>query len=126
MAAGHPRRPLTPQLGSSKTARGERLSALAKGERDPCHESTGNVDSESALYPLQDVGCDATPGGVWTAGGQRRGLALVRRLQARVGWAEFRMDCTKGEPPPPPPVCVAGLLCFPHLLVCPDLLRMGV
>jgi len=42
------------------------------------------LDSESALYLLQDVSRDTTPGGVWTTG-SAGGLALVRRLQARVG-----------------------------------------
>jgi short subunit dehydrogenase-like uncharacterized protein len=36
------------------------------------------------LCLVQDVGRDATPGGVWTPG-SAMGLALVRRLQARAG-----------------------------------------
>jgi len=38
---------------SSKTARGEMLSALVKGESDPCQGSTGKLDCESALHLLQ-------------------------------------------------------------------------
>jgi len=48
----------------------------------------------------------------------------------RTGTAGFALgsplDSTKGEPPPPSRVTVAGLLCFPHLLSCLDLLRICV
>jgi short subunit dehydrogenase-like uncharacterized protein len=67
----------------SKTARSERLYALVKGDSEPCYGSTGKMDSESPLYLLQDVGRDVAPGGMRTAG-SAGGLALVRRLQARV------------------------------------------
>jgi hypothetical protein len=70
------------EVGPSKTARGERLSALVNGVATS-YGSIGKMDSESALYLLQDVGRDAKPSGVWTAG-SAGGLALVRRLQARV------------------------------------------
>jgi hypothetical protein len=60
------------------------LCALVKGDSDPCYGSTGKIESESALDLLQDVRRDAAPGGMWTAG-CAGGLALVRRLQARVG-----------------------------------------
>ena len=71
------------EVGPSKTARGERLCALVKGDSEPCYGSTGKMDSESPKYLLQDVGRDVGPGGVRTAG-SAGGLALVRRLQARV------------------------------------------
>ena len=71
------------EVGPSKTARGERLCALVKGDSEPCYGSTGKMDSESPKCLLQDVGRDVGPGGVRTAG-SAGGLALVRRLQARV------------------------------------------
>lgn len=71
-------------LITGQTARGERLSVLVKGDRDPGYGSTSKMISESALCLLQDLDRRATPGGVWTAG-SAMGLALVRRLQARAG-----------------------------------------
>jgi short subunit dehydrogenase-like uncharacterized protein len=107
-------------VGPSKTARGERLSALVKGDRDPCCGSAGKMDSESALYLLQDVGRDATPGGVWTAGSVG-GLALVRRLQARVAlsseWTARRENRRRRHLPASPacsvfPICLIVWICL--------------
>ena len=69
---------------TGRAASGELLRAIVKGDRDPGYGSTCKLISEAALCLLQDVGRDATPGGVWTPG-SAMGLALVRRLQARAG-----------------------------------------
>lgn len=69
---------------SGKSATGEMLRAVVKGDRDPGYGSTCKLISETALCLAQDVGRDATPGGVWTPG-SALGLALVRRLHARAG-----------------------------------------
>ena len=69
---------------TGRSAAGEPLRAVVKGDRDPGYGSTSKMISEAALCLLQDVGRDATPGGVWTPG-SAMGLALVRRLQARAG-----------------------------------------
>ena len=69
---------------TGKSARGETLRAIVKGDRDPGYGSTCKLISEAALCLVQDVGREATPGGVWTPG-SAMGLALVRRLQARAG-----------------------------------------
>jgi len=69
---------------TGKSASGQTLRAIVKGDRDPGYGSTSKMISEAALCLLQDVGRDAAPGGVWTPG-SAMGLALVRRLQARAG-----------------------------------------
>ncbi|MBI3345613.1 MAG: saccharopine dehydrogenase NADP-binding domain-containing protein [Burkholderiales bacterium] len=69
---------------TGRSARGETLRAVVKGDRDPGYGSTCKLISEAALCLVQDVGREATPGGVWTPG-SAMGLALVRRLQARGG-----------------------------------------
>ena len=69
---------------TGRSARGEMLRAVVKGDRDPGYGSTCKLISEAALCLLQDVGREATPGGVWTPG-SALGLALARRLQARAG-----------------------------------------
>ncbi|MFG6488842.1 saccharopine dehydrogenase family protein [Roseateles sp. BYS78W] len=69
---------------TGKSAAGETLRAVVKGDRDPGYGSTCKLISEAALCLLQDVGRDATPGGVWTPG-SAMGLALVRRLHERAG-----------------------------------------
>lgn len=69
---------------TGKAASGELLRAIVKGDRDPGYGSTCKLISEAALCLLQDVGREATPGGVWTPG-SAMGLALVRRLQERAG-----------------------------------------
>jgi short subunit dehydrogenase-like uncharacterized protein len=69
---------------TGKSAQGEMLRAIVKGDRDPGYGSTCKLISEAALCLVQDIGREATPGGVWTPG-SAMGLALVRRLQARAG-----------------------------------------
>lgn len=69
---------------TGKSASGQTLRVIVKGDRDPGYGSTSKMISEAALCLLQDVGRDATPGGVWTPG-SAMGLALVRRLQQRAG-----------------------------------------
>ncbi|MFG6432468.1 saccharopine dehydrogenase family protein [Roseateles sp. LYH14W] len=69
---------------TGRSACGQTLRAIVKGDRDPGYGSTCKLISETALCLLQDAGRDATPGGVWTPG-SAMGLALVRRLQARAG-----------------------------------------
>ena len=69
---------------TGRSARGDTLRAVVRGDRDPGYGSTCKLISEAALCLVQDVGRDATPGGVWTPG-SAMGLALVRRLQARAG-----------------------------------------
>ncbi len=69
---------------TGQTASGMRLSARVRGDRDPGYGSTSRMVSEAALCLLEDMGRDATPGGVWTAGAAM-GLALVRRLEAHAG-----------------------------------------
>ena len=69
---------------TGKSATGETLRAVVKGDRDPGYGSTCKLISETALCLARDVGRDATPGGVWTPG-SAMGLALVRRLHARAG-----------------------------------------
>ncbi len=69
---------------TGKSARGETLRAVVKGDRDPGYGSTCKLISEAALCLMQEVGRDATPGGIWTPG-SAMGLALVRRLQERAG-----------------------------------------
>jgi len=69
---------------TGRSARGETLRAIVKGDCDPGYGSTCKLISEAALCLVQDVGRDATPGGVWTPG-SAMGLALARRLQERAG-----------------------------------------
>lgn len=69
---------------TGKSANGELLRAVVKGDRDPGYGSTCKLISEAALCLVQDVGRDAAPGGVWTPG-SAMGLALVRRLHERAG-----------------------------------------
>ena len=69
---------------TGKSADGQALRAIVKGDRDPGYGSTCKLISEAALCLVQDVDRDATPGGVWTPG-SAMGLALVRRLQVCAG-----------------------------------------
>ena len=66
---------------TGKSAGGEGLRAVVKGDRDPGYGSTCKLISEAALCLLRDVDRASTPGGVWTPG-SAMGLALVRRLEA--------------------------------------------
>lgn len=78
---------------TGQTKDGRRLSVRVAGDRDPGYGATSRMVVQSALCLLQDLGREATPGGVWTAGAAM-GLALVRRLQASAG-----MDFELLEPP---------------------------
>ena len=69
---------------TGKSAGGETVRAIVKGDRDPGYGSTCKLISEAALCLVRDVAREATPGGVWTPG-SAMGLALVRRLQERAG-----------------------------------------
>ncbi len=69
---------------TGRSADGQALRAIVKGDRDPGYGSTCKLISEAALCLLRDVDRTATPGGVWTPG-SAMGLALVRRLHARAG-----------------------------------------
>lgn len=69
---------------TGRSAHGEMLRAIVKGDRDPGYGSTCKLISEAALCLVQELGHEATPGGVWTPGAAM-GLALVRRLQERAG-----------------------------------------
>lgn len=69
---------------TGRSARGEMLRAVVRGDRDPGYGSTCKLISEAALCLVRDVDRDRTPGGVWTPG-SAMGLALVRRLQERAG-----------------------------------------
>lgn len=59
------------------------LSALVKGESDLAKAPPASWTAK-ARCTCSRVGRDATPGGVWTTG-SAGGLALLRRLQVRVG-----------------------------------------
>jgi short subunit dehydrogenase-like uncharacterized protein len=67
-----------------ETARGERLAATVKGERDPGYGSTCRIVAEAALCLAREVDRARTPGGVWTPGAAL-GLALLPRLAERAG-----------------------------------------
>lgn len=69
---------------TGKSAAGETLRAIVKGDRDSGYGSTCKLISETALCLARDVDRGATPGGVWTPG-SAMGLALVRRLHERAG-----------------------------------------
>jgi len=66
------------------TARGQRLRATVKGDRDPGYGSTCKLVAESALCLGTEIDRSMTRGGVWTAGAAM-GMPLVRRLQERAG-----------------------------------------
>jgi short subunit dehydrogenase-like uncharacterized protein len=66
------------------TAKGQRLRATVKGDRDPGYGSTCKLVAESALCLGSEIDRSMTPGGVWTAGAAM-GLPLLRRLQERAG-----------------------------------------
>jgi short subunit dehydrogenase-like uncharacterized protein len=68
------------------TARGERLRATVKGDRDPGYGSTCKLVAESALCLVEQVDRGKAGGGVWTPGAAM-GLTLARRLEERAGLA---------------------------------------
>jgi short subunit dehydrogenase-like uncharacterized protein len=68
------------------TARGQRLRATVKGDRDPGYGSTCRIVAEAALCLAGEVDRARTGGGVWTPGAAM-GPALLRRLQERAGLA---------------------------------------
>jgi len=66
-----------------ETADGRRLTAVAKGERDPGYGATSRIVAEAALC-LAETDRSKTAGGVWTPGAAM-GLALLPRLRERAG-----------------------------------------
>ncbi len=64
-----------------ETAKGDKLTASVKGDKDPGYGSTSKMISEAALC-LSDTSREQTPGGVWTPAAAM-GASLVDRLQAR-------------------------------------------
>jgi short subunit dehydrogenase-like uncharacterized protein len=66
------------------TAKGQRLRATVRGDRDPGYGSTCKLVAESALCLGTGIDRSMTPGGVWTAGAAM-GLPLLNRLQERAG-----------------------------------------
>jgi short subunit dehydrogenase-like uncharacterized protein len=66
------------------TAKGQRLRATVKGDRDPGYGSTCKLVAESALCLGTEIDRSMARGGVWTAGAAM-GMLLVRRLQERAG-----------------------------------------
>jgi short subunit dehydrogenase-like uncharacterized protein len=69
---------------SGQTSKGEKLSALVQGDRDPGYGSTSKLISECTLCLVQDTTRSATCGGVWTPGAAL-GMAVVPRLHERAG-----------------------------------------
>lgn len=64
-----------------ESAKGGKLNASVKGDKDPGYGSTSKIISEAAIC-LADTPRTQTPGGIWTPGAAM-GAALVDRLQAR-------------------------------------------
>jgi short subunit dehydrogenase-like uncharacterized protein len=65
------------------TAKGQRLRATVKGDRDPGYGSTCKIVAEAALC-LRDTGRAKTGGGVWTPGAAM-GVDLLPRLRENAG-----------------------------------------
>jgi len=65
-----------------ETAKGERVVAGVKGDRDPGYGSTCKMITESAVCLLQD--CPETEGGIWTTA-PAMGERLISRLQNNAG-----------------------------------------
>lgn len=65
-----------------ETARGDKIRAHCKGDRDPGYGSTSKMIAESAICLVRDK--TDTPGGVWTPAAAM-GRALIRRLTANAG-----------------------------------------
>ncbi|KAA5803319.1 NAD(P)H-binding protein [Alkalicaulis satelles] len=72
-------------------ANGERLTAIAGGDRDPGYGSTSRMISECALALAHDVSRDQTPGGVWTPA-PALGEAVIKRLTAPRAGLYFRIE----------------------------------
>lgn len=64
------------------TAKGEKLSAMVKGDKDPGYGSTSKMIAESALCLIEDA--TETGGGVWTPA-SAMGDVLTERLQKNAG-----------------------------------------
>lgn len=73
-----------------QTAKGQRLRASVRGDRDPGYGSTSKMIAEAAPCLAADPQRSLCGGGVWTAG-SAMGLALLPRLQERAGLA-FAID----------------------------------
>ncbi len=71
-------------LFTAKTADGENVSAIVKGDRDPGYGSTSKLIAESALCLAFDVDRDETPGGVTTPAAAM-GDKLIERLHKNAG-----------------------------------------
>jgi short subunit dehydrogenase-like uncharacterized protein len=67
-----------------ESAKGQRLEATVKGDRDPGYGSTCKIISEAALCLAGEIDRTKTGGGVWTPGAAM-GLALLPRLQEKAG-----------------------------------------
>jgi short subunit dehydrogenase-like uncharacterized protein len=67
-----------------ESAKGQRLEATVKGDRDPGYGSTCKIISEAALCLAGEIDRSRTGGGVWTPGAAM-GLALLPRLQEKAG-----------------------------------------
>src|SRR5690606_3288633 len=78
------------------TAKGQRLRATVKGDRDPGYGSTCKLVAESALCLGTEIDRSMTGGGVWTAGAAM-GMPLVRRLQQRAGLS-FAIEDLRAPP----------------------------
>ena len=73
-------------------AKGERMLASVKGDRDPGYGSTSKMIAESALALIEDA--TATPGGVWTTA-PALGIGFVQRLQRNAGLT-FAIESASG------------------------------
>lgn len=78
------------------TAKGQRLRATVKGDRDPGYGSTSKLVAESALCLAGGAGHSKPAGGLLTPGAAM-GMALVRRLHERAGLS-FAVEDAEGPP----------------------------
>lgn len=69
-------------LFTGETARGEKIRAHCKGDRDPGYGSTSKMIAEAAICLVRDR--SDTPGGLWTPAAAM-GRALIKRLEANAG-----------------------------------------
>ena len=65
-----------------RTADGEEIRAVVKGERDPGYGSTARMIAESAFCLVQD--CEGVPGGIYTPA-PAMGFKLIERLTGHAG-----------------------------------------